>query len=182
MRIEKSKNQLFIIALTVGFFIGIFYENLFAGKQGTASELFQKSNLQQYLQIKVVAVDYLWYVVKERMLFFGAICVIGLLKWKKAVAFLCLGILGFLFGILAVSAVLNLGMGGLFFCILGLLPHGFFYGFGLMVLLCHWYRYPNRKWDRMKSLFIIAVFIVGILGEVYVNPWIMKWIIPIVLY
>ena len=182
MGIEKNKNQLFIIALTVGFFMGILYENLFAGNQGTAPELFQKSTLQQYLQLEVVSHTYLWYVLKERMLFVGALYVIGFLKWKKAVTLGFLGLCGFLFGMLSVSSVLNLGIGGLFLCILGLLPHGVFYGMGLVVLLYHWYRYPNRKWNRMKLLFCFVVFILGILSEVYVNPWIMKWIIPIVLY
>ena len=181
MRIEKNKNQLLLGAMAVGFFVGILYENFLVGKQGTVPDLFQKNHLQKYLQIKVVTRTYFWYVVKERVLVLAVCCMLGFMKWKKIAAFVCLVLFGFLFGILSVSAVLQMGIGGLFFCVAGVFPHGFFYGMGFVVIFYHWYRYPNRKWDRMRSLFVIATFLVGILAEVYVNPWIMKWIIPIVL-
>ena len=154
MRIERGKNQLLFIVLTVGFFVGILYENLFAGKAGTAPELFQKTYLKHYLEIKVSTGGYFWYVFKERLVLICSLLVLGLLKWKKAIAIFCLGFLGFLFGILSVSAVLSLGIGGLFLCIFGLLPHGICYGLAMLVLLYHWYRYQNRKWDRVKILFV----------------------------
>lgn len=181
MRIEKNKNQLLLSVLAVGFFIGILYENLFAGKGGTVPELFQKSYLQKYLQMKVVTRTYLWYVVKARVLFLAVFCLAGLAKWKRIAGFVCLGLIGFLFGILTVSSVLQLGAPGLFFCIVGLIPHGLFYGIGFLVIIYHWYRNSNRKWDHTKTLFVCGTFIVGILSEVYINPWLMKLIIPIVL-
>ena len=70
----KNQNQLLIVLLVVGFFIGVICENIVSKSQGATTELFLKSNLQRYLQIDVIAEKYFWYVIKDRLFFLLLIC------------------------------------------------------------------------------------------------------------
>ena len=73
----KNQNQLLIILLVVGFFIGVIYENIVSKSQGATMELFLKSNLQRYLQIDVIAEKYFWYVIKDRIFLLLLVCVLS---------------------------------------------------------------------------------------------------------
>lgn len=179
MRTYRNKSQLLILFLTVGFLVGIIYENVVSGKQVIATELFLKSNLERYLKTDIVAEKYFWYVLKERILLFAIICVLGCMKWKKFFVALCLGVVGFLAGILTVSAVLQLGIKGILFCLVGIFPQGILYSISFTILFAYWYQFPERRWNRTKLLFVIVSFILGIVLETYVNPLLLKWVIQI---
>lgn len=177
MRVLRKKSQLLTIALVVGFFVGIIYENIVAGKQVTTSDLFLKSNLQRYLQMNVITQKYFWYVAKERILFLLVVCICACMKWKKAFVTLLLLAVGILSGALTVSAILQLGIKGLGLCILGLLPQGLFYGVAYYILILYWYQYPEQKWNRVKMIFVLIMYGIGIVMEAYVNPILIKWMI-----
>ena len=179
MRTYKNKSQLLLIILAVGFFAGIVYQNIISKSQMIGTELFLKSNLQKYLQVSIVTEKYFWYVIKERALLFGGLMALGCVRWKRMLAIICMGSLGFVFGILMVSAVLQLGIKGLLFCVVGLFPHGIFYGVGFAVLLIYWFRFPQGIWNIQKTLFFVAMIVVGILVEIYLNPVFVRWVIPI---
>lgn len=177
MRVHKGNSQLLVLILAVGFFIGIIYENLISKNGAITVELFRKSNLERYLQTKIIAEEYLWYVVKSRVLMLGILCILSCVKWKKILVVLCVGMLGVISGILAVSAVLQLGMKGILLCMAGILPQGIFYGMVYGMLLIYWFRHPERQWNRAKTVFVVLMFLVGMLLEAYVNPVIVKGII-----
>lgn len=181
MRIYKNKNQLLIICLAVGFLIGIIYQNIVSGRQAVVAELFLKANLQLYLQTDIITPKYLWYVLKERVLLFGIICVLGCMRWKKVFVMFFLLLVGFLAGVLTVSAVLQLGIKGILLCVIGIFPQGIFYGVTYCILLPYWYRFPERRWNRVKTGFVIVMLLVGVLTEVYVNPVLVKWVIKTLL-
>lgn len=180
MRRYQKKNQLLIVCLAVGFFIGIIYENVMAGRMVLINELFLKSNLERYLLADVSTRELLHYVVQERLWVFAWICVFSCLRWKRLYVIGLLGILGFLMGVLTVASVLQLGMAGIGLCIVGMLPQGLFYGMVCYLLFVHWYHYPERQWNRVKSLFVLTMLAVGILVEVYVNPVCVTWILKMI--
>ena len=177
MRAYRNRNRLLILCLGVGFLIGIIYENIVAGKQVVISELFLKSNLQRYLQTDVITKKYLWYVLKERLLLLGAISLLGCMKWKKAFVICLISTMGFIGGVLTVSAVIQLGIKGILFCVIGILPQGLFYGIAYSILINYWFRFPESRWNRTKMVFLFVMFLVGIIVETYVNPILVKWII-----
>ena len=176
----RNKNQLLMILLVVGFLIGVIYENLISKNQVVTTEIFLKSNLQRYLQTDVIAEKYFWYVIKDRVLFLLLICVLSCVKWKKIFVALCLLLTGFFTGTFCVAAVLQLGIKGLLLCFAGLFPQMLFYGFLYGMLFVHWFHYPERQWNRAKTLFTIILFVVGIILEVYVNPIIVKFFIGMI--
>lgn len=179
MRGYKNKNQLLIVFLVVGFLIGVIYENVITKNQVVTTEIFLKSNLQRYLQTDVIAEKYFWYVIKQRVVFLLIICILSCVKWKKIFVTICLILTGFFTGTFCVAAVLQLGMKGILLCVAGMFPQMLFYGFLYGMLFVHWFRFPERQWNRTKMLFVIILFVIGILLEVYVNPIIVKFIIGI---
>lgn len=179
MRGYKNKNQLLIVFLVVGFLSGVIYENVITRNQVVTTELFLKSNLQRYLQTDVIAEKYVWYVIKERVIFLLIVCILSCVKWKKIFVTMCLALIGFFSGVFCVSAVLQLGMKGILLCIAGMFPHMLFYGLLYGMLFVHWFRFPERQWNRTKMLFVVVLFIIGFFLEVYVNPIIVKFIIGI---
>ena len=176
----QKKNQLLFICLAVGFFVGIIYENIMAGREVLINELFLKSNLERYLRTEFITKELLHYVVQERPWIFTWICVFSCLRWKKLFVIAIVGTLGFMLGNLVVASVLQLGMAGILLCIVGVMPQGVFYGMVCYLLFVHWYHYPERRWNRVKSLFVITMFVVGILVEVYVNPICIKWVLKMI--
>lgn len=173
----KNKSQLLIILLVVGFLIGIIYENLISKNQVVITNIFMKSNLQRYLQTEVITEKYFWYVVKDRVFLLFLIIALSCVKWKKIFTALCLLLTGFFAGIFCVASVLQLGIKGLLLCFAGLFPQILFYCFVYGMLFAHWFYFPARQWNRAKTLFIIASFIIGMLVEIYVNPIIIKFVI-----
>jgi hypothetical protein len=173
----RNKSQLLLIFLAVGFLVGILYRNIISGREMITTELFLKSNLQRYLHTNIIAEKYLFYVVKERLFLFGVILLLGCIRWKKVVVGICISVTGFIMGVLTVSAILQLGIKGIFFCLTALFPQSIFYGCAVSIMLVYWYWYPKRPWNRVKTIFVILIFILGILMEVYVNPILVKWVI-----
>lgn len=175
----KNKNQLLIILLVVGFLIGVIYENIVSKSQVVTTEIFSKSNLQRYLQTDVIAEKYFWYVIKDRVFFLLLICVLSCVRWKKIFVSLCLILVGFFTGTFCVASVLHLGIKGILLCIAGLFPQMLFYGFLYVMLFIHWFHFPERQWNRTKMLFVLIMFIVGLILEIYVNPLVVKYVIGI---
>lgn len=179
MRLNKNKSQLLMIFLAVGFFIGIIYENIVSKNDIMLYEMFQRSNLEQYLQTNIISEKYLWYVAKARILLLAIVCGLSLFKWKKLFVGLCLTVLGFLAGSMAVVSVIQLGMKGILLCIAGVFPQGIFYILAYSLLFIYWFRYPEMKWNHVKMIFVICAFLVGVLLEVYVNPLLVRLTIQI---
>ena len=177
MRMKKSRGQLLILFLAVGFFCGIIYENLVTRESALLSEVFLRTNLERYLQINIISEKYLWYVIKARTLILAIVCVLGCFRWKKLFIAICLTICGFFAGMMSVTAVMQLGIKGILLCIAGILPQGIFYVMGYGVLLAYWFRYPDSRWNRAKMLFVIIMFLAGIILETYANPVLVKLII-----
>lgn len=179
MRIKVSKGQLLILFLAVGFLIGIIYENVIAGNSVVLSELFLRSNLELYLKTNIISEKYLWYVAKARIILLATVCIFSYIRWKKLYVILCLVVFGFFAGVMSVAAVMQLGIKGIVLCIAGILPQGIFYVTAYSMLFVYWFRYPESQWNRVKLLFVIIMFLAGIVLETYVNPALVKLIIKI---
>lgn len=177
MKKLNQKSQLLIVFLAVGFFMGIIYENLISRTQGMSISFFQRFYLKQYAQMEMIMEEYLWYVAQMRVFSLIILCILGCLKWKKILVIVWLSWTGFLGGILMVSAVIQLGIEGLFLCMAGIFPQIICYGLVYGILLLHLYYYPERKWNASKMIFLIITLFMGIILETYISPLLVKWII-----
>lgn len=175
----KNRNQLLILFLAVGFFVGILYENMVSKSQGTSIELFQTYFLKQFRQMEIVAEEYLWYVAKARVLPFFLLLLLGCLRWRKIIVSIFISWTGFLFGVVIVSSVIQLGIKGILFCLGGMLPHMIFYVLAYGMYLLYLYRYPCRQWNGTKTIFVVLMMFLGIILETYLSPIIIKSIVRI---
>ncbi len=169
---NKAKNQLLILALVVGFFVGIIYENMV----GSIS-IFQTETLQLFQEMKIDRIDYLFYVLKMRL--YPVLCMVLLwnLKWRKVVINFLVIWCGFFAGRLLVSAILLQGVQGIGLCIAVLFPHMLFYALAYLILLVHLYNDRRRQWNKVKTMVLLLFFGLGVACEVYVNPYIVKCVI-----
>lgn len=179
MKLYKNRNQLLIIILAVGFFVGILYENIVSKSQGMSIDLFQSYFLKQFAQVEIVTEEYLWYVAKARVVPFLLLLLLGCLRWKKTLVSIYVCWAGFLLGIITVSAVIPLGIKGILFCLAGMVPHIIFYVLAYGMYLLHLYHYPNRHWNATKTIFIVLMMFLGIALETYLSPIIIKSIVRI---
>ena len=179
MKLCENKNQLLMIFLAVGFFVGIIYENVISKSGGVSVELFQSYFLNQMGQMDIVAEEYLWYVIKARVLPFCVLLLLGTLRWKKTIVGVWVSCAGFLFGILIVSAVVQLGIKGVLLCFAICLPHMFFYVIAYGIYLVNLYQYPGGHWNGTKTIFVVLMMILGIVLEAYLGPIILKSVIRI---
>lgn len=177
MRMYQNKSRFLAVFLMAGFLVGIFYANAVSGQYIASAGIFNEYFLKQYVQTEMIAEDYMWYVVRARVVPFLMVSLLGCTRWKK---FLVGGVLcwtGFSGGMIAVSAVLRLGIKGLGLCIVGIMPQILFYLLPYMILLLYLYRYPSTRWSSGKTIVVCLSFVMGILLETYVNPILMKLVI-----
>lgn len=177
VKLYKNRNQLLIIFLAVGFFVGILYENIVSKRYGMSIELFQTYFLKQFQQVEFMAEEYLWYVAKARVLPVILLCLLGCLKCKKVIVSAWVSWIGFLMGIVIVAAMIQLGIKGILFCLAGLLPHMVCYAMAYGVVLLHFYCYPTKKWNGAKTIFVVLMMVLGIVLETHLSPIFIKMIV-----
>lgn len=82
--------------------------------------IFHEYFLNQYTQVKIINEDYLWYLLRWRVMPLAlAVCVANL-GFRRLTATGILLWTGFAAGILSVAAVLRMGLCGMLLCIAGI--------------------------------------------------------------
>ena len=172
MKIPKSKKQLILFCMP-GFLLGILYTNFLSENMIMYTGILSESFLNQYLYTDVNSGEYIWYVLKERVLPVLIIGALGCTRLKKWIVGIFLAWTGFLGGMMMTLAILKMGVKGLILCLVALTPHVFFYIAVYVILLWYLYNYPDSQWNSVKTVCLILFLSVGILLETYVNPVLM---------
>ena len=108
MEFYRKKYQLPMLYL-IGFGMGILYANFIAKNYVTMTGIFHEYFLNQYTQVKIINEDYLWYLLRWRVMPLAlAVCVANL-GFRRLTAAGILLWTGFAAGILSVAAVLRIG-------------------------------------------------------------------------
>lgn len=178
MKIRKSGKQLLLYYMA-GFFAGILYANVAGKEYLDTAGIFREYFLRQYMQVEIDVKEYLFYLLQIRLLPFSAVAAAGCTRFKSQTAVLTLLWTGFCGGLVAVVAVLCLGMKGMLICIAGMFPQMIAYVFSYAILLTYLYVYPEIKWNVCKSVFAGGMLLIGIVTEAYVNPHVVKLFISL---
>lgn len=180
MRTHQKYYRILVIYM-LGFILGILYTNFVASDYVTVTGIFHEYFLNQYTQETIITGEYLLYLLKNRGMPLLIFSFLGTTKLRKIIVVLALIWTGFLAGVIAVASVLRLGASGMLLCIAALIPQIVFYAICFIVLLWYFYNYPNVCWNYGKTLFIIIIFLSGILIEAYINPHIVKIVMNLIL-
>ncbi len=173
MRIQENKKVLAVFCM-LGFLTGIIYANLMSKDYIASMGIFSEFFLSQYTQAEIDVMEFMWYVIRVRVLPLVLVAALGCTRLRKGIAGGFLAWTGFCAGMIMTSAVLKMGVKGVILCLIALMPHFLFYAAGYIVLLWYLFTYPEARWNLSKTVCIALFLIVGILLECYVNPIIME--------
>lgn len=179
MRRLNGKRVL-LCTFLAGLFGGVLYANLIADSYLTANGIFSSFYLAQFSSIFVDKTEFLFYLLKIRVIPAGILLLAGGLGIRKLASVLYFLWYGFLAGILLVTSIIQLGVQGIIVSLFALFPQMIFYILAYAVMVWALYAWPQVKWSPSKTVFVVLMLSVGILTEVYVNPVLLKWYLSVV--
>ena len=158
----------------LGFIAGIIYVNVFAKSYVISMGIFCDYFLEQYIVNQIDTKEYMFYILKIRVLPLMILCIAANTKYKKIIACLFLLWTGFSGGLIFTAAVMKLGMRGIGLCITGLLPQFVCYAVLYAMIVLYLFTYPNTRWNGTKTMSVIIFMLLGIVSECYMNPVILQ--------
>ena len=179
-----------VLVFLTGFCIGMVFFYLSGGQHSGTRGLLDNEHLVLMQNFEADQSGLFEYVISLRMkqLLFGVICALS--SVGGLLAFSMVGWCGFEIGLMIFSLVYQYGIKGIFLTFSMFLPHGIFYCIVFLILFrkywtgnkkcCHKEetikgRGSRQLLEAVKTvLLILAVFCVGILCEIYINPEIMR--------
>ena len=126
MKRLHSRKQLLVLFMP-GFLAGVLCVNLLTKRYTAEPGIFSEYFLDQFQTVKIVAKEYLWYLLRLRLLPFLAVLALSMTKMRRAAAALFLIWTGISAGILISTAVLSMGIRGSFLCLAGMFPQFILY-------------------------------------------------------
>lgn len=188
---EKSRHlarigmALFLAGGILGFWILNLQGEEYFERSGMLSEYF----IRQYKYLEVDGAFLFYYILEQKGIWMLLIWMLGATAVGAAAAWMFCGWLGILAGILIGLGIFRFGVSGILFCLCAMIPQCFFYVPAWVLLI----RGALKKWaGRKKKSFSIraldwrygglfafsfGLFLLGILTESYINPWLMKQIL-----
>lgn len=179
MKIFHSRKQMLAFFMP-GFLCGILYMNLTAQNSVTDPGIFGESFLRQYEAAEVAAGIYLFYLVRMRITPFLMLIGLSFTRMRKITAGAFLIWTGFSCGLILSMSVMEMGIKGIALCIAGVLPQFLLYIPSYLVILWYCWVYPQNRWNREKTIFVVATMVAGILLEAYVNPVLVKGVLHLI--
>lgn len=179
-----------VLVFLTGFCVGMVFFYLTGGKDANAGSLLDSEHLTLLQNFEVNHLGLFEYVMGLRLkqLLFGVICALSTIG--GLMAYSIMGWCGFEAGLIIFTLVYQYGMKGILLTFSMFLPQGIFYGILFLVLFrkywpgdkknCHneatiKSERQHQRMERTKTAgFVLLMFGIGILCEVYINPAIMR--------
>ena len=176
MKLVERGKGLFLVFITC-FILGILYTNLLAVDYLTMTGVFNHYYLREFADSVTNVEEYLPYLLTVRVMPLVCLIVLAYSKVHKVSAVLFLIWTGFLWGIYMSMGIIQMGLKGVLFGLVGLFPHMLFYVPSYLIVLIFTYKYPEARWNPIKVIMIILCMIIGIGLECYINPVMLKGLI-----
>ncbi len=176
MKILHSKRQLAALYM-LGFFIGIAYVNFLVKRYDSGVEIFGNHVLSIYKDAKIIAGEFIFYLIRMRMIPFLLLFCLVFTKLRKLSTVLCAVWTGFSCGMLISTAAIEKGIRGCVVCLGAVFPQILCYIPAYFVVIWYGYTFPKTRWNIQKTLFVCLAMGIGIILELYANPTIMKYVL-----
>ena len=173
----KNQSRVVILIYMIGFLLGIVYMNMSAGEYISSMGIFNRNFAEQFRKADIDGVQYLGYLVRLRVLPAIILALIGTTRFRRIGSAVFLVWTGMLCGVYFTCAVMNHGVSGVLFCVVGLLPHMACYLFAYGILLMTVFFYPKKQWNYEKTIAFCLAICMGIALEYKVNPVLVKMIL-----
>lgn len=169
MRVERARRY-FAAAFMVGFVGGILFANLAVQDYVTTTGIFNTYFLKQYSQEEVQAAEYIVYLSGVRLIPLLLIVLAGQTRIRKMISVAVFVWAGFSAGTIVCAAILNMGIVGIVFWIIAMIPQFLFYAFAYLIVLWYFFTVPESRWNAGKTITVLVFMAAGLIMEAYVNP------------
>ncbi len=173
MRLLTGKRILTVLFF-LGVLTGVLMTNLISRSYIVENGIFNAFFLADLKNVKVDGVNYFLYLLKIRLSPVGVVLVAAMAGWKRVASMGCTAWFGMQTGVFLTAAVMQMGGKGLLLGMLMMVPQMPFYLLGYLLLLWTFYGTPAVGWNVSKILFMVMMFGIGLLLEIYVNPLFLK--------
>ena len=173
----KNQSRVVILIYMIGFLLGIVYMNMSAGEYISSMGIFNRNFAEQFQKADIEGVQYLGYLIRLRVLPAIILAILGTTRFRKIGSTAFLVWTGILCGVYFTCAVMNHGVSGVLFCVVGLLPHMACYLFAYGILLMTIFFYPKKQWNYEKTIAFCLAICMGIALEYKANPVLVKMIL-----
>ncbi len=173
----KNQSRVVILIYMIGFLLGIVYMNMSAGEYISSMGIFNRNFAEQFQKADIKEVQYLGYLVRLRVLPAIILALIGTTRFRRIGSTVFLVWTGILCGVYFTCAVMNHGVSGVLFCVVGLLPHMACYLFAYGILFMTIFFYPKKQWNYEKTIAFCLAICMGIALEYKANPILVKMIL-----
>lgn len=173
----KNQSRVVILIYMIGFLLGIVYMNMSAGEYISSMGIFNRNFVEQFQKADIKGVQYLGYLVRLRVLPAIILALIGTTRFRRIGSTVFLVWTGILCGVYFTCAVMNHGVSGVLFCVVGLLPHMACYLFAYGILFMTIFFYPKKQWNYEKTIAFCLAICMGIALEYKANPILVKMIL-----
>ncbi len=177
--IDVIKQKRLLILFFIGFVLGIVYINFYAVEFVSINGIFNSYYLNIFVNQQLDIKEYFLYLIGVRVFPLIVLCLLGITKFHKVIVYVFALWIGFMLGNYITLCVVQLGVRGLFFGVVALMPHIIFYIPMYSIILFYLYQYPDVKWSLTKTLATVLCFVIGIILEGQINPNMLKWCISI---
>ena len=173
VRIERAK-QYFAVAFMAGFIGGILFANLTVRDYVTTSGIYNPYFLKQYAQSDIQAGEYILYLCGIRLIPLALIALLGQTRVRRILSIVVFACAGFSAGTIVCAGILNMGIQGIVFWVIAMVPQFLFYAFAYLIVLWYFFTVPQSRWNLGKTLFVLLFMAAGLITEAYVNPILMQ--------
>ena len=173
----KNQSRVVILIYMIGFLLGIVYMNMSVGEYISSMGMFNRNFVEQFQKADIKGVQYLGYLVRLRVLPAIILALIGTTRFRRIGSTVFLVWTGILCGVYFTCAVMNHGVSGVLFCVVGLLPHMACYLFAYGILFMTIFFYPKKQWNYEKTIAFCLAICMGIALEYKANPILVKMIL-----
>ena len=173
----KNQSRVVILIYMIGFLLGIVYMNMSAGEYISSMGILNRNFAEQFQKTDIKGVQYLGYLVRLRVLPAIILALIGMTRFRRIGSTVFLVWTGILCGVYFTCAVMNHGVSGVLFCVVGLLPHMACYLFAYGILFMTIFFYPKKQWNYEKTIAFCLAICMGIALEYKANPVLVKMIL-----
>lgn len=174
-----SRQKIFFGFIFLGFILGILYMNLIAIDYLSVTGIFNQYYLEDFLETNIGAYEYLPRILWIRIGPLTGIIFLARSRINRLGVIIFLIWTGFLYGLYMTLGIAQLGINGILFCVVGLLPQMICYIPAYLIALIFSYQYPNSQCGIEKIVVIILCILCGIILECQVNPILIKWFINV---
>lgn len=179
MKLVDRQNIFFLIVL-LGFVLGILYTNFFASDYLAMTGVFSGYYLQEFASKEWELAEYLPRLLWIRIAPMMGLLMVAYSRLHKVGVVMFLIWTGFLWGIYMSIGVIQLGIVGVVFCVLGMFPQMLFYVPAYLIILIFAFKYPDSQWSVLKIGVVMMCMVSGIGVECQLNPQILKWFIELI--